>query len=606
MRKAKMKFGAAVIMGAIMVFIMMPVVLAAETADYVFINGDIYTVNPEHPSAQALAVKGNKIIFVGNNTEAKAYIGNKTHVADLKGRMVLPGFIETHSHFAAGAAVVQGVQLTEARNYNDIIRILEEYAKENPGTGLVRGFGWKPSYFPPTGPAKEDLDRIFGNRPVEIFEISGHSTWVNSKAFEIAGITPETPAPQPGFSYYMKNDKGELSGLVVELAAEAQIWNKLQPFDRDYVMKGLESWLPKFAAAGITAAFDSGFITFQDQAEGFMLLQDLEKEGRLPVRVTGSFYTNNPAIDNLGMIEDYRQRFHSNLVKAKMLKINVDGEPTSRSSGVFEPYEGTDSLGETIFNSDQLSRLVTEADLKGIPTHAHAMGDRALSMYLDAVAAARKANGPNGPTHSVAHTYMIAEKDFPRFHDLNVVASFAGHWLQIEDAMSLVRVLGKNRAANYQRMGSVNDAGGTVALGADWPVSGSISSYKTLDMIETAHTRKPFGQPEIEALPPLSDRMSIPDLIEAATINGAYMLGMEDQIGSLREGKLADLIVLDKSLFKVPDHEIHKIKILLTMMDGKIRHGSIEQASKASTIATENEILERGGTTSQLPILIKD
>ena len=295
-----------------------------SSADIVSRNGPVYTVDATKPWARAVAVKGKRIAYVGDEAGIQTFIGPQSRVVDLAGKMLLPGFIEGHIHPLVGAALTRGADL-QFNTREDILGALKAYRDKVGKADIVRGFGWRYFAFPATGPRKEDLDAIWPDVPVILFAIDAHSAWVNSQALALAGVTKDTKDPLPGFSYFERDPAtGEPTGYLVEVPAIVRVNNAVEPFSRDYVAEGLAEWLPQAAAAGITTVFDAGMQVIPD-AEGFAIYSDLERKGRLPFRVIGSYYHNNPDIDPVPVIKALRREFQSELVRASVLKLNIDG-----------------------------------------------------------------------------------------------------------------------------------------------------------------------------------------------------------------------------------------------------------------------------------------
>ncbi|MBI9092358.1 MAG: amidohydrolase family protein [Desulfobacterium sp.] len=332
--------------------------IADPAAKIVYINGKVYTVNEKQPWAEAVAVEGKNIVFVGSNVDAKKYTGKKHRIIDLKGKMLLPGFIDGHTHPISGVQLTSGTDL----QYNSIEKIVasvKAYADAHPDEKLIRGFGWRYHLFPSTGPTKEILDKVFPDRPVYLIAIDAHAAWVNSKALEMAGITRDTPDPQPGFSYYQRDPKTkEATGYLVEPPAEIAVLNAIQPQTKELIEDAFEKMVNGFAKAGITSVFDAGILGLPAE-DGFSMYFNLEKQGKLPLRVIGSFYHNNPKIDPLPIIKNYRKRFQSELVQAAVLKINVDGGDAQHTGAYLQPYaDKPESSGVPIFTPEQLNKIV--------------------------------------------------------------------------------------------------------------------------------------------------------------------------------------------------------------------------------------------------------
>ena len=550
--------------------------VADEPADFVLMGGKVYTVNEKQPWVEAVAVRGKKIVSVGSNVDVKKHVGDKTKVIDLDGKMLLPGFIESHIHPVAGALVTPGVDL-QYDSVDEVLKAVRQYAVSNPDIDLIRGFGWRYALFPPTGPTRKMLDEIAPDRPVFLYAIDGHAAWANSKALEMAGITRDTPDPQPGFSSYERDpNTKEATGYLIEVPAALNVLTKLQPQDKQTVAAAFDNLMPEFAAAGITTAFDAG-IQGISADDGFGIYFDMEKKGKLLMRIVGSFYHNNPRIDPLPMIKSYCRRFQSELVQASILKINIDGGDAQHTGAYLLPYADKPiTRGDSIFTAQQLNDIVIRADAAGIDVHYHSFGDRAVRLGLDAIEAAIKTNPKRDRRHTTGHTMYIHDDDVPRFAELGVLANFSANWATPDSAnldIAVTRLGGRVVHTEFMRMRSIIDAGGRVCFGTDYPAAGYYSTYKPLETIQIAITRKMLhGEGLAPVMPPADETLTLEQALVAQTLNCAYMLHMEDKIGSIEVGKLADLVVLEKNLFDVDPMDISEVKVSMTMMNGKVTH----------------------------------
>ncbi len=344
-----------------------------------------------------------------------------------------------------------------------------------------------------------------------------------------------------------------------------QVFEKLQELDAWFLYKGLNEWFPKFSQEGITTIFEAG----QSEYDMFALLETL---GKLPTRIVTAYYANDPTKDNFSEFKALQQSSEkTELIEHKFLKINVDGDPATHSVKLYQPYKDNNEYGVTIFNQQQLNELVNNAVKDNVYIHFHAMGDASLGMALTASELAKQAYPQSTTRFSLAHGYLIDPKDFQRLADLDFVISFAGNWINGNqaDIDAELRLLGSDRFASWYPLNTLNKAGVTISLGSDFPVSGDISTYRMLDQIQYVVTRQLLDGKN-KTFPPENERISLDLALKMATINGAYLLGMEDDIGSIKVGKKADLIVLDKNLFELPPTDIYKAKVIYTMMNGDV------------------------------------
>lgn len=549
-----------------------------KVADYVFRNGAIYTINSRNPKVEAIAITGKKISYVGNNAGVQAFIGSNTKVIELNGQMLLPGFVESHIHPTL-ALFTKGADL-QYDNINDLLTNLKKWADEHPDAKVIQGFGWRYFLFPTTGPTKAKLDSLFPNRPVMLIAIDVHSAWVNSKALEMAGINAKSPDPAPGVSYFQRDPKtGEPTGWVVETMAEQELLAKLAPPTLDAVNAATATQLPKFAAAGVTAAFDAGIATIPTES-GFEAYQQLEKDNKLPLRIVGSYYWNNPEVtDPVEKVLMLRKRFNSELVKINTLKIMLDGGESQHTAVMLKPYaDQPNSYGDFQISPKLVAAAVLKAQANGINTHAHSYGDSATSSYLTAIEQAKKVY-PNSPSrHTAAHAMFLTDKEIARFVKLNVTMQTSAQWFTPDPTLGLIiKIVGIDVvSAEYARMNSLLKAGGRLAFGTDWPASGWVATYRPLDAIQVAITRDilpQYGTQRVMAVvPPANERITLDQALKAYTLDAAYVLGLENEIGSLKVGKAADIVVLEKDLHQIAPSEISNTKVKLTMMNGKITY----------------------------------
>jgi len=407
-----------------------------------------------------------------------------------------------------------------------------------------------------------------------------HCAWVNSKALQLAGITKDTPDPLPGFSRFERDPKtGEPTGYLIEPPAMVKVLESSEPFTLDSVGASLERWLPKASAAGITSVMDAGVIVI-DEDEAYQHYIDLERAGSLPFRVVGTHYYNDPKTDPLPVIESYRAKYDTELVRASILKLNIDGGPEPYTAYMLEPYsDKPETRGVTLLPPERINQIIGAADRAGIDVHCHVIGDGAVRLTLDAIEAAIAANPARDRRHALAHLPVVNESDLQRFSKLGVIAQSSAQWAVLDPAM--VDITAKrwgSRAENLFRYGSFVRSNARFAMGTDWPAAGYYSTYKPLDAIEVAVTRLEIGKPDAHMFPQAGERLELAEALRANTIDAAYQLRLDRLVGSLQAGKLADLVVLEENLFNVPPRDIHATPIAMTMMNGRFTYRSPRSA----------------------------
>lgn len=554
----------------------MATVAQSGSADIVCLSGKIYTVNKKQPWAEAVAVKGNKIAYVGDNTGAKAFIGKATEQIDLKDRLMLPGFVESHIHLGMGAGTTSGVILESTDSLDEIIKKVKEYAKANPDKKTIFGASYNAFLFDEKGPKKEILDTIAPDRTVYLMDHTLHSVWVNSKAYEVAGITTDTPNPPGG--EYVKNENGELSGSIKGGPAHLPVLVATGAITSEGIMKSLPVLLEGLSEFGFTAAIDMG-APFATEAI-FDSYVALDKAGKLPLRLSVTYYINNEELakDAAEKLEANARRWHTEHVWFDTLKITMDSVIENQKAAMLEPYLSTGDRGLLYLGPEAMGKVVMDTAKRGYGITVHTIGDRAVRETLNAAEALRKA-GFKDTRFSTTHSQMVDPVDRPRYKQLNVTAQTTGNWAV--PITSYIEHLGQKRNDTVQfPFRSWADDGVTIALGADWPatpggfehgVNPFNNMYCAMHRRAPTHLREELGTYDA-TLPPADQVLTLEECIAAYTIGGARMLGIEDQIGSIEVGKKADLILLSQNLFEIDPEEIPKTKVLGTMFDGKIVH----------------------------------
>ena len=550
--------------------------IEAGPPQVIFRGGKIFTQAPDKPWAQAVAVRGKKILAVGADAEVEKLAGPATRTIDLNGRLMLPGFVEGHTHPFLGSFFTNGVDL-QLPTAKDALAAIAEYAKANP-TGPVRGFGWRVDMFPPEGPSKADLDAMVPDRPAYFFAIDAHSLWANSKALEMAGVTRDTPDPIPGFSYYARDENGDATGYVLEVVAVLTIVNAVAAISVTGMSDLLAEWLPKAAAAGITTVFDAGVPPIgDDQGQLIQRYTDLERRGVLPFRVVASYSVKGPPVAGATQaLLDLKGRIDTELVQVNVLKIVGDGTQEGYTAWLLQPYADREGyIGASPFSVDEWKQMVSEADRASVDVHVHACGERTTRVALDAIEAAMIANPKRERRNAIAHLVYVDDADMPRFKELGVTAQFSANWMTADpDTMGILSErYGPERHSKLYRPRTMLEAGGRISFGTDWPAAGYFSTYKPLDSIQIATTRQLVGKPDAQVLEPAAERLDLAQAIHANTLGAAYQLRMEDRVGSIEPGKLADLVVLEKNIFDLDPHEVAATRIDMTMMNGRFTHG---------------------------------
>jgi len=548
-------------------------VASAQAADFVFTNGKVYTVNDKQPWAEAVAVRGNEIVYVGDNAGAAAFVGDDTKQTDLAGRMMLPGFVEGHFHTTTQGVALHGPDL-QTDSMEELLAKLKKYADEHPDLKFINGWGVRPNTYGPGEPTAAMLDKVVPDRPVFLWQVDGHSAWVNTRAMEMAGLNKDTPDTVPGASYFVRDKDGNPTGYIVEVPAQLEILNKFVTINEEYIRGGMAKWFPEYAKAGITAVHDFGWAGI-DQDLAVKILHDFEKDGTLKMRIYGSYYWNDAKIDPVPIARKMRDENQTGLIRVTALKINMDGDDDKYSALIVGKYaDKPDAEPQPILPFDVINDAVMRADKEKLQVICHCFGDLAVRKFLDAVEMAKKAN-PEWDRRPVAsHAVLVHPDDYPRFKELNATYDTTGQWMALDPYTGNIspKRYGPERMKRLFPIKPILEAGGNVSLGSDFPAAAYIADFKPLNAITQAVTRQMLDKPDMPVLGGKNMRLTVAEAIRANTYGAAYGIGVEDKIGSIEEGKLADMIVLEKNLFDIDPHDIHKAKVLMTMMDGVIRH----------------------------------
>jgi hypothetical protein len=534
---------------------------APAPAELVFTHGAVYTVDGARSWAEAAAVSGGRIVFVGTDAAARGWIGPKTRVVDMEGRMLLPAFHDSHVHPISGGVEALECDLNGLATPELVLEAVGKYAAAHPEAAWIRGGGWELPLFPAGNPSKTLLDRVVPDRPVYLSATDGHSVWVNSKALALAGVTKATPDPPHG---RIERDPatGEPSGALREDAADL-VGRLLPKRTAKELAEGLVQALRIANGFGLTSLQEAS--ASEGELEAYAAA---DAAGTLTARVNASIWIDtDKGLADVPRVTALKAKYRGKRLRAGGVKIFADGVLETRTAAVLDPYIGFgDDRGKANLKPEDFRALATALDKEGFQIHVHAIGDRAVRDTLDALEAAEKANGRRDARHHVAHLELIEPPDIPRFRRLGVVANFQPFWANGDKYITEMTepFLGPARSRWLYPIASVAAAGGVTAFGSDW----SVSSMNPLDGIEVAVThREPSKGPGPAWLP--AEQIALPEAIAGYTIGGAYLDFSEKETGSIEVGKAADLVVLDKNLFEIPASKIHEAKVLWTLLDGK-------------------------------------
>jgi predicted amidohydrolase YtcJ len=552
---------------------------AIESADWVLTNGRIYTVDEDQPWAEAVVIRDGVFTYVGDNAGAQVFVGDSAKTTDLRGRMVIPGIVDAHTH--PGQIDLTRYEASfDADTREEFMVELEAYAREDAGEGWLRGCCWPVQEFVDgdKGPDRKELDPIFPDRPVWLQSSGGHSFWLNSQALAALGIDDDSQDPKFPIAMYKRDESGRLTGWVKEGAAWVRV-GEVFDVDTEIHEASMRAMLQTLSEHGVTALYDAGTKVFSDRVYTF--LSKLDKAGELPLRFEGTYRISIPQNAKLAIPEmkRFREAYGGERLRFNTVKLFMDGIHENRSGALLEPYaDNPEHVSDTTLSIEELKDFLLELHAEQFDLHVHVIGDLATRRVLDATELAKAEVGEDFyPRVSLGHLQTVDPDDWPRFRELGVSANFTPWWHGFDDPEPIGRGLGELRDNNTFRARPIADAGGNVTFSSDtW----RLAYLAPFLGIQGGHTRQyprewltPEQDPEAIRQPE-TEKLPIELLIRGYTLNGAYQLRMEDRIGSIETGKAADLVILEENLFETDPYAIHQIKPDAVVIAGALMHGN--------------------------------
>jgi LPXTG-motif cell wall-anchored protein len=541
-----------------------------QVADLIFKNGSVYTGDEDRNRVEAVAVKDDEILYVGDNKGVAAFKGTDTRVIDLKGKMLMPGFIDSHNHAYLMAESLFWLSLNPYSTVEKRQKAIKDYLKDNPNIKQLRGVGWdqisRDSKSRGLTP-KELLDQVVPDIPAVFISNGHHSILVNSKALEIAGIDKNTPDPEGG-TIERDPETGEPTGILHEFSAQNLVINALpQPdFTVEQYKETILEWQKMSNEYGITSAFVPVHYPTESLLKAF---EELDNAGKLTVRYDlGLWADENKGTEQVGKFIEARNKYQGKFYKVDSVKIFADG------------------VGENklVWDQDVLEKTVAALDKEGFRVYIHAIGNQDFfpsNNALDAFEYATEVNGKRDSRHVITHLEWVKEEDVARFKDLGVIPAPQSAWF----GKNWYDDINGEHLKNLNRLNSYFEAGIPVTSSSDFP---STDTFKRdmypLTGIEVGITRldpDKTAETDLNKVAWPKEKATLDEMIASYTINGANLIFQEDERGSIEEGKKADLVVLDKNLFEIPVTTIGEAKVLLTLSEGKevFRHPTFTNAS---------------------------
>ncbi|WP_160116529.1 amidohydrolase [Ruegeria sp. AU67] len=559
--------------------------LYAQAADLVFTNASVLTMNDDAPTAQAVAVTGNQISYVGDVAGAEALIGDTTEVLDLGGDTLLPGFVSGHDHIVASGWTSRGVSLFGIETLEEALAAIKEYADANPGEELILGYGFNQVSYG-GWPTKEDLDSVVPDRPAFILDFTIHDVWMNSKAFEAGQVSPDEEDQVPGVMFWQRDAEGNQTGIGIEFQWAAAFRNA-GAWDPAAEIPAIQKNLYDQAVkTGITAVHiplmamptvtDLSLVK-EDEKLVLSHLYELEKNGELSIRTFVATGFKDPTATADDIVEhtlELREQYDSDMLRIWGIKIHPEGNWSSKTAWMLDDYaDGSATRGAAAIEGPMITSVYLQANQNGLPVGTHVDGSQTVRNTVDAILTARGA-GYDVPNNLLHHYFWVTDQDHEKVIEneimVNTTPLFHVDW-EAQDVNAL-DLLGRAKVeAIFARYSSLMALGHNVSISSDVP-SAPIDLIGPLLNVEIAMTLQDPLNPDSKPFPLSRKPASLEESLKAVTIYPAAQQAMEDKIGSIEVGKYADLVVLDQDIAAVEPREISNIKVLGTLMDGRFTH----------------------------------
>ena len=557
--------------------------LYAQVADLVFTNASVLTMNDDAPTAQAVAVTGNQITYVGDVAGAEALVGENTEILDLGGDTLLPGFVSGHDHIVASGWTSRGVSLFGIETLEEALAAVKEYADANPEEELILGYGFNRGAYG-VWPTKEDLDTIVPDRPVFILDNTIHDVWMNSKAFEAGQVSPDEEDQVPGVMFWQRDAEGNQTGIGIEFQWAAAFRNAGAWDPAGEIPDIQKNLYDQAVKTGITAVHvpliamptvtDLSLVK-EDEKLALAHLHELEKNGDLSIRTfvaTGFKDPTATADDIVAHTLELREQYDSDMLRIWGIKVHPEGNWGSQTAWMMKPYkDGT--LGAAAIEGPMITAVYLLANQNGLPVGTHVDGSQTVRNTVDAIMTARGA-GYEVPNNLLHHYFWVSDQDHETVIEndimVNTTPIFHVDWENQDD--NALDLLGRAKVeALFARYSSLMALGHNVSISSDVP-SSPIDLIGPLLNVEIAMTLQDPLNPDSKPFPLSRKPASLEESLKAVTIYPAAQQAMEDKIGSIEVGKYADLVVLDQDITAVEPRDISNIKVLGTLMDGRFTH----------------------------------
>jgi hypothetical protein len=531
------------------------------SATLIITNAAVYTVDKQHPKAEAVAVIGDRIVALGSRADIDLWRGPKTKVIDAGGKLLLPGFNDAHVHFMQGGAQLEQVQLTDASTPQEFAKRIAAQVAKTPKGAWVLGGRWDETKWPdPQLPTKELVDPVSGETPIFVERYDGHEALANSAAMKLAGVNAKT-RDVPG-GVVVRDSSGNPTGILKD-AAQELIYKAVPPMSHEQRVR-----IARRAAAHATSLGVTSVQHMNPEFADVAAYSELAEKGELTTRIYAApMETEWKKQAEVGI----RHAWGSSFLRLGAVKGYADGSLGSGTAYMFEPFDDDPGnrglLSDEMYPPGAMRDRLMQADAAGLQLRVHAIGDRGVSVTLDIFADIEKEHGDHDQRFTIEHAQHMAEKDFARFAKLHVIASMQPYHA-IDDGRWAEKRLGHERARYSYAWRSFLDHGVPLAFGTDWPVA-------PLDPIlglYAAVTRAPLDGRNPNGWIP-EQKITLAQAVEAYTMGSAFAEFQEHKKGSITPGKLADLVILSDNIFDLKPEAIRNVKVQTTIVGGKVVYG---------------------------------
>lgn len=541
-----------------------------KKAKLVLFSNAIFDSIHDKPFPGGIAVDGNKIVYVGPKEDLEPFIGPNTTVKDFGDKMISPGFCDAHAHIEGGIyrECVPQADLFTAKSEEECARRCAEFAAAHPDFDIICGNGWNLTEWPEGAPAptRHSLDKYLPDKAVFNFGADGHSFWCNTKAMEFADLdgmmkkNPKLPA-----SSIVREADGQPSGQFLD-GWSLELREVSQKYPEESMFRFTRDYIKKLNSLGTTSMGEVSMVPPDAIVPFYANVKRLENNGELTLRMCIYPGTSRMGVEGLEQLFQYAEFINSDLMKICGVKAVVDGVPATYTAALLEPYsDRPDCTGMTVLPPENFGPYIVAANKLGLPVRIHAVGDAAVRLSLDGFEESLRVNGRHGLRNAIEHMDAVPDADLPRFKELEVIASMQPAHLIMDNRIREERC-GKERAKYDWGFRRIINAGIRLALGTDAPVV-SANLYESIYM---AVYRKNLMGVSMNREGAGDQALTLAEALKGFTVGGAYLHGVEDQVGTLEAGKFADIIVSNTNLFAASEEELKNAHCVFTLFNGDI------------------------------------